>query len=144
VESAALVAVILTDPGLGTSAGAVYRPPTEIVPTVTLPLDTPFTLHVTAVLEVPVTVGVNCCVPPTATVAVTGEMETVIVEAGGGAELPPPPPLPHEDRRRHKSTDAASAHARKGLKKATSGRVGNRSRDMHASYLSAEEKGIDV
>jgi len=91
LESAVLVAVMLTDAGFGTSVGAVYSPLVEIVPTVTLPVDTPFTLHVTAVLEVPVTVGVNCCVPPTATVAVRGEMETVIVEVGGGAELPPPP-----------------------------------------------------
>ena len=35
-------------------------------------------VQVTAVLVVPVTVAVNCCVPPDATVALVGEMETAV------------------------------------------------------------------
>jgi len=33
-------------------------------------------VHVTALLVEPVTVAVNCCVPPAATVAVVGDIET--------------------------------------------------------------------
>jgi hypothetical protein len=39
------------------AAGAVYKPLAEIVPDVAA--------HVTAVLPLPLTVAVNCCVPPT-------------------------------------------------------------------------------
>ena len=42
--------------------------------------------HVTPVLVVPATVALNCCVPPDATVAEVGEMET---ETGGGSTTPP-------------------------------------------------------
>jgi hypothetical protein len=52
--SAALVAVTVTVCGLLSVAGAVYRPPLEIVPTAGL------TDHVTAVFVVPVTAAVNC------------------------------------------------------------------------------------
>jgi hypothetical protein len=48
--------------GLGSEEGAVYSPAVEIVPTVAFPPVVPFTCQVTAVLEVPVTVAVNCCV----------------------------------------------------------------------------------
>jgi hypothetical protein len=37
----------------------------------------PLTDQVTAGFEVPVTVAVNCCVPPITTLAVAGEMPTV-------------------------------------------------------------------
>src|SRR5689334_24747022 len=50
----------------------------------------PFTCHVTAVLVEPVTVAVNCCVAPPATLAVVGEMviaTPVVVEL----LLPPHP-----------------------------------------------------
>ncbi len=36
-------------------------------------------VHVTPILVVPVTVAVNCCVPPDGTVAEVGEMETETV-----------------------------------------------------------------
>jgi hypothetical protein len=49
-----------------------------MVPTVELPPLTPFTLQVTATLDVPVTVAVNCCSPLTGTWAVGGETVTVI------------------------------------------------------------------
>jgi hypothetical protein len=52
--SATLVAVTVTVCGLLSVAGAVYRPPLEIVPTAG------FTDHVTAVFVVPVTAAVNC------------------------------------------------------------------------------------
>jgi len=47
--------------------GAVYSPVVEIVPDVAF--------HVTAVLIVPETVSLNCCVPAEATVADVGETE---------------------------------------------------------------------
>ena len=52
--SATLVAVTMTVCRLPSAAGAVYRPPLEIVPTAGL------TDHVTAVFVIPVTVAVNC------------------------------------------------------------------------------------
>ena len=53
VVSATLVARTVNVPA---TAGAVYKPAVETVP--------PVADHVTAVFEVPVTVAVNCCVPP--------------------------------------------------------------------------------
>jgi hypothetical protein len=55
-----------------TLAGAVYRPAEEIVPTDGL-ID-----QVTAVLLVPKTVAVNCCVPEGAKLTVDGLRDTVI------------------------------------------------------------------
>lgn len=50
--------------------------------------------HVTAVLALPVTVAVNCCVFPDCTVAEVGEMEMLTGTGGGGVEpMPLPPPL---------------------------------------------------
>src|SRR5437660_10381285 len=62
VGSAMLVALTDTCAGLGTWAGAVYRPEEEIVPTVAVPPATPFTSQVTFLLLVLVTMAVNCCV----------------------------------------------------------------------------------
>ena len=53
VVSATLVARTVNVPA---AAGAVYRPLLDIVP--------PLADQVTAVFEVPVTVALNCCVPP--------------------------------------------------------------------------------
>jgi hypothetical protein len=80
VGSATLVAVTVCPPAVD---GAVYNPPVLTVPTVLFPPFTPSTDQVTAVFVVPVTVAVNCCVPPSATIAVVGEMVTVIVGGGG-------------------------------------------------------------
>jgi hypothetical protein len=55
-----------------------------MVPTLVLPPMTPLTRHVTAVLEVLVTVAAKACVAPVCTLAVAGLTETPI-EAGGGA-----------------------------------------------------------
>jgi hypothetical protein len=60
VVSARLVAVTVTGFGEGTEVGAVYTPEVEMVPTAEFPPTMPLTLHVTAVLVVPVTVAVNC------------------------------------------------------------------------------------
>lgn len=56
VESAALVAVTVTEAGSGRVAGAVYRPEALIVPEVASPLSDQFT----AVFEALLTVAVNC------------------------------------------------------------------------------------
>ena len=74
---------------LGTAPGAVYRPELEIVPIVALPPVVAFTCQVTAVLLVFSTVAVNCCVPPTATVADAGEIITVTATGVCVVERPP-------------------------------------------------------
>lgn len=63
--SATLVAVTWNEPAF---LPAVNNPVVLIVP--------PVAVHVTAVLLVPVTVAVNCCVPPDATVADEGDTLT--------------------------------------------------------------------
>jgi len=60
VESAELVAAIVTVAGVGAADGALYNPALEMVPTVELPPETPFTAQVTAVFVVFVTFAVNC------------------------------------------------------------------------------------
>ena len=65
VLSATLVARTVNVPAV---VGAVYRPVVETVP--------PVADHVTAVLLVPVTVAVNCCVPPVKSEADVGLMLT--------------------------------------------------------------------
>jgi len=79
VESATEVAVTTTSAGLGTAAGAVYRPPLVIVPQAA-PLQLPLTLQVTAVLVAFFTVAVNCCLAPVITWTVAGE---TVTEIGG-------------------------------------------------------------
>ncbi len=90
--SARLVAFIVTVAGFGTRAGAVYNPLEEIIPTVLLPPATSFTLQVTAVLPVPVTLALNCCVAPTVKLAVVGAIVIETLGGGGaGCVLLPPP-----------------------------------------------------
>ena len=72
VLSATLVAVIVY---VSAVFGAVYSPALVIVP--------PVADQVTAVFDVPLTVAVNCCVAPVASVATVGLMLTVT--GGGGA-----------------------------------------------------------
>jgi hypothetical protein len=66
VVLAAEVALIVTVCCAARDGGAVYNPVEEIFPTAGL------NVHVTAVLLVPVTVAVNCCVPPATIDAVNG------------------------------------------------------------------------
>lgn len=66
-----------------------------IVPAVAFPPGTPFTLQVTAVFEVPVTVAVNCCVLPSNTLELEDDTVTATDGDGGDVvldELPPPQP----------------------------------------------------
>jgi hypothetical protein len=70
--STTLVAVTVTDCVLVTDAGAVYRPVDVRLPTLG------FSVHVTAVLLVPVTVAKNCCACPGATWLLPGLTEIVI------------------------------------------------------------------
>ena len=70
--SATEVAVTVTVGGIGTEAGAVYRPALVMLPQPELHPDK---LHVTAVLVVPVTVAVNCCLVPVMTFGLVGEIE---------------------------------------------------------------------
>jgi hypothetical protein len=68
---------------------------------VELPPAVPFTFQVTLVLLDPVTVAVNCTLPPGGTVAFDGLTVTVIAlddELDEELELPLPPPQPWEIR----------------------------------------------
>jgi len=85
VPSATETAVTVTVAGEGTAEGAVKSPLALIVPCVESPPVTPFTCQVTAVLEVFVTVAVNCCVAPVCTVGVSGPIVTTI--GGGGVTV---------------------------------------------------------
>ena len=76
VLSATLVAVTVTVFGDGAVAGAVYKPLAEIVPHAGPAQPAPVTVHVTAVLELPVTVALNCCALPACTLGFSGEMLT--------------------------------------------------------------------
>jgi len=67
VLSAELVAFTVYEPAV---LGAVYRPDVEIVP--------PEADQLTAVLLVPVTVAVNCCVVPVCSAGELGIIETEI------------------------------------------------------------------
>jgi len=75
VGSATDVAVTTTSAGLGTAAGAVYKPPLVIVPQAA-PLQLPLRLQVTEVLVAFFTVAVNCCLAPVTTETAAGETVT--------------------------------------------------------------------
>src|SRR6266436_6616753 len=97
VGSAMLAAAIVTVALLGKSAGAVYKPAAEIVPTALFPPATPLTLHVTAALLVLVTSAENGCVFPSNTELDCGVTFTMMGGGGGGGGGPvtaPPPPQP--------------------------------------------------
>lgn len=78
--SACDVAVTVTDGGFGTIAGAVYNPADEIFPQALPEQPAPEMLHDMSVLEVPLTLALNCLEPEGATVAEVGEI--VIVTTG--------------------------------------------------------------
>src|SRR5438046_2577762 len=72
-----------------------------MVPTVALPPATPFTVHATAVLLVPVTVAVNGCVSPSRTLVVLGATDTATCDCTGSTFVvvvlePPPQPASHK------------------------------------------------
>jgi hypothetical protein len=97
--SAALLAVSVTLGGAGRICGAVKSPLGSIVPQVAPLQPDPVTLQFTAVLLELLTVGVNCCVAPSLTEAVDGEMLTLTAGGGGGGgggpALPPAAPPLH-------------------------------------------------
>jgi hypothetical protein len=70
----------------------VYSPELLIVPTVEFPALTLLTLHVTAELDVPDTLAVNCCVSPRRTLKLEPDGEIDKETTGGAADDPPPPP----------------------------------------------------
>ena len=76
--------MIVTFEEPGAVAGAVYNPAQEINPTVRFPPTTPFTLHVTPVFELPVTVAAYCDEFPNVTVVAPVSVR-VTVGGGGGA-----------------------------------------------------------
>jgi hypothetical protein len=83
--SATLEAVIVTFEELGAVAGAVYNPRAEIDPMVRFPPTTPFTLHVTPVFELPVTVAAYCDEVPNVTVVAPLSVRVIVGGGGGGA-----------------------------------------------------------
>jgi hypothetical protein len=96
--SAALVACTVTALMAGRLLGDVNTPFELIVPTVALPPEIPFTLHVTAVfIELPTT-AINVCGVPSNTEAAAGVTVTLMAGGGGcaGAE-PTTPPQPRKD-----------------------------------------------
>jgi hypothetical protein len=105
VASAWLVAAIVTVVGEGRSAGAVYTPSAVIVPAEALPAGMLFTLQLTLVLVVFVTVAANVCEFPRSTDTVVGVTVTVIEGVGGGGGggitsdpvAPPQPGSPHAE-----------------------------------------------
>jgi hypothetical protein len=82
--SATLTALIVTFEELGAVAGAVYNPRPEINPMVRFPPTTPFTLHITPVFELPVTVAAYCDELPNVTVAAPLRVRVTVGGGGGG------------------------------------------------------------
>jgi hypothetical protein len=78
VGSAVEVTVTNTCAGMGTVAGARYKPVAETVPHAVPLQPLPVTLHETALLDVPLTVAENWWEPPMTTCAELGEMLTEI------------------------------------------------------------------
>lgn len=76
VVSAALVAITVTACGEVMELGAVYKPLVEMTPTEGL------SAQVTAVLVVPETDAVNCCICDAARVAAAGVIEIETVDPG--------------------------------------------------------------
>ena len=97
VVSAWLVAVMLTLAGEGKSAGAVYLPVEEIIPSIAFPPGTPLTAHDTSMFVVFVTVAAKVCELPKITAPLVGLTVTTMAGGGGGGgggvmtELKPPP-----------------------------------------------------
>ena len=94
----------------------------DIVPTVEFPPEMPFTLHVTAVFDVPVTVAVNCCVFPSNTLELEDDTITVTDWSGGlddwdGGldELLPPQPT-RKTRRASEQRRATTARNKRNKK----------------------------
>jgi hypothetical protein len=110
VESAWLVAVTCTVAGDDMSAGAAYMPADVIVPSVAFPPGTPFTLQLTSVSVVFVTVAVKIAWPPSTTDPFAGCTVTSIAGGGGGGccATPAPQPIVHVPSLRSAMTTIAA------------------------------------
>src|SRR5271167_2974374 len=82
-DATMLVACTVTVAGVGTLAGALYRPLVEIVPNAILPPATPFTSQVTDWFELLATIAENCLDVPAWTLALAGVTLTLTGGAGG-------------------------------------------------------------
>ena len=100
VESATEIAETVTVAGLGSTEGAVYSPPAEMVPCAESPPVTPFTCQVTPVFAALVTVAENVWVAPVWTVAFAGD--TLTEMTGGGLWPPLLPELAHACKKAEK------------------------------------------
>ena len=87
-ESAELMALTVTELGLGRVAGAVYLPEVSIVPREAEPPEVSLTYQVIAVFFVPETVAEKVAEAPARTLVVNGETVTEIVAGGGGCWEP--------------------------------------------------------
>src|SRR5579862_805122 len=87
--SACEIAFTFTVGGVGSVAGATYTPNVLMVPTLLLPPFTLLTCQVTVVFVVLMTVALNTCDDPGASVTALGDTLTEII--GGGVEPPPHP-----------------------------------------------------
>src|SRR5260370_28072125 len=72
----------------------MYRPALEIMPTVAFPALIALTSQVTARFRLFLTLAVNCCCPPAATVAEAGEIVTtgigLLIVKVNALDVPPP------------------------------------------------------
>jgi hypothetical protein len=107
--SATLVALMVTEFGLGRVNGALYFPVASMVPTVEFPVITPLTDQLTVWSIFPVTVAENWVLSPARSVAVGGVTVTPF-ELELGLELEPPalnpPPQPDHTRMARERTIA--------------------------------------
>ena len=113
------VAIITTCAGVGTVAGAVYSPVLEIVP-FALP---PATVHVTAVLNVSVTVALNCSVFPITTFTPVGSTVTPTT-------FPAVPRLASREHQQKRERDKRNERLLKRVRRFVTvpGRIGRHSR----------------
>lgn len=98
--SATLVASTVTLPDAGRIAGVVYTPVASIVPEAAFPPGIPFTLQITAVFVVLLTVAENVCGSPSNTEAEEGVTFTETGGGGCGGPEPTTPPQPRNDATR--------------------------------------------
>ena len=91
------------------------------MPSEVLPPGRPFTVQVTAVFALPLTLALNCCVAPTLKFAEDGDTVTEIAEGDpgetgvefAGAEVPAPP---HPKDNKQKRTTAVARQLENGRK----------------------------
>ena len=85
--SATLVALIVTDAGVGRGLGALYFPVASMIPTVAFPWSTPFTDQVTDWFIFPVTEAENWVLSPERSVAFEGVTVMPLEVESGAARV---------------------------------------------------------